>query len=54
MFEVMEKRSNWDSEKSRVVAEFDTQEEASADAQRRKGNQMYPWAAFVVRKMEHN
>ncbi len=54
MFEVVEKWGNWDSEKSRVVAEFPTKEEAKTEAKMRFEKQAHPWAAFVVRDVTPN
>ena len=54
MFEVVEKWANWDSEKSRVVAEFPTKDEATAEAKMRFEKQAHPWSAFVVRDVTPN
>ena len=49
MFEVVEKWGTRDSEKSRVVAEFPTKDEANTEAKIRFEKQVHPWSAFVVR-----
>ena len=54
MFQVIEKWANWDSEKQRVVGEFQERAAADANADERRNAQAFPWAAFVVREVTPN
>lgn len=49
MFTVLEMWANPDSVRERVVAVYDTEQQARADADARKSQQAMPWCAYVVR-----
>lgn len=49
MFNVIETWGNWDSIKSRVIATFETFDEAKSEVEKRRAAQQYPWSAFSVK-----